>query len=664
MVQEIAWKQHLRYRDVVSKNELLKDIKTNLISLLNDYKGRGIENEDFYISEVKKMFTGGIVPSKIDWKIMISVLRELSEVKEQGVMYEHFIRDVSDTLGVSDLEKIRSFIEYITTLGPEAPTVSMVVDEFPEYRIGNLWATFENDITKVQKSNRGTAHWTVIEPTAIPYAKVNLYDARHEDIKEYTLTFKAGKFSKSYTFDAKQLGVSGRVQVNIPINWTEYFDSDPKKVKFTLDVASIDKRGNKGTSTIQEVLPQTKKLPIGFSTFELQYQPGYSQEWQYPYGYTRSGYITGDERSFGTFAITDLDGWHRFSIRGYDPGAGWSPWVNSPDYKMIFRGDPPSKPEPVVSKRELNAITITWPATTNTDYYNAYIWWKERDQEIKVQATSTRSVRFTGLSQNTSYNFYVEAVNEWDTSVGHVTGVTRKKVTNSSTWKWLEHKRWNGQSFWWGTYGYRLSDKSIRNAPGREKPHWKDTLSMWSGSLYQGHWKETSWGKGFATRGGGYRAWDGQSHGNNATYITMDYDWMRSYYKNKHITSVEISLTREGSPHGWPDEGTPLYLYNHNNANFSNTGSFLIYDWDGWPIDGNWNPVTANVNFKRNQTQVINNHKTKKMLQNIVDGKMRGFAFIKYYGSGFNEIVHQGAKDYMRFVPSSFQVTAHYYTIE
>ena len=75
MVEAIAWKQHLNYGDVVSKNELLKDIKENLIRLLNDYKGRGVENEDFYISEVQKMFTGGVVPSKIDWKIMTNVLR-------------------------------------------------------------------------------------------------------------------------------------------------------------------------------------------------------------------------------------------------------------------------------------------------------------------------------------------------------------------------------------------------------------------------------------------------------------------------------------------------------------------------------------------------------------------------------------------------------------
>ena len=438
MAEIIAWKKHLSYRDIVSKNELLKDIKTNLISLLNDYKGRGIENEDFYISEVQKMFMGGVVPSRIDWKIMINVLRELSEVKEQGKMYENFIEDVSDSLGVSDLEKVRSFIEYIATLPPDAPSVSVTFDKFEHHQVYGVMTTFDKSIQVPQKTNRGTVHWSVREPEGISNARITLYDANAEDIKEYLIEVIGIRKRETFRIEASKLLPSRRTQINIPFNWREWFGSDPRQIVFQIELTSIDKRGNTGTTTVREVLPQDNKVPLGFEKFEVQYRPTEAQNWQTPYGLNRSSLVRGYERSFGSFDLLDLDGNHKFRVRGYDPGTGWTNWIESPNYWMRFIGDPPGRPYPVLENTTLNSATISWNPVPDVDYYNVYIGTNKRDLRV-IRTNQSLRVTFSGLSQGTTYEFYVEAVNEWYSTSNYVSGLTKSlpgtpypRISNSS----------------------------------------------------------------------------------------------------------------------------------------------------------------------------------------------------------------------------------------
>lgn len=656
MSDPIVWQQEPNYRQVVTKGELLRDIKTNIIHLLNDYKGRGIENEAFYTAEVEKLFTGGVVPSLIDWKILNAVLQELSEIKERGAMYQEFVKDVSDSLGVSDLMKIRDFIEYITTLAPVAPEVDVTIDEFPRYSVVNPYATFKNNIKEPHKTNQSNVYWEVQPPQGIPYARITLHDASSEDIATYTVNFSAGTYSRTYSFDGLEMGQLQTAMVNIPIDWQDWFGISIQNLTFRIEVIATDKRGNESVTQNNVIYPSTNGLPVGFETFQVEYLPTPNQGWR-----SLSGTIGANDRSFGPINMLDVDGNHRFRVRGYDPGVGWSPWELTPNYALRFRGDPPGKPNPSATTT-INSATVTWKETANTDYYYIYVW-QSRERIRRVDAGANLTTEITGLNQNTSYNFYVEAVNEWDVTVGSTTAVTKKKVKKTVKYNSLRHRTFNGQSYYNNSTGYSRPgwDGGWSNTVNGDQPHWEKAYSRTAGSMFQGHWRESSWGLGYAMRSGGYRAYDGQSHGNNTTFIEMNYSAMRNTLAGKKITKVEIQLRREGSSHGWADKGQPVYLYNHN-SEFLPSDALAVYGWGRNKITNSNNPSTVTLNFKRNQSHKFSNNNIKKLVQNIVDGHMKGFAFMRYYGGTFNNSagVPRAPTNYVRFVPKNFHVWVHY----
>ena len=189
----------------------------------------------------------------------------------------------------------------------------------------------------------------------------------------------------------------------------------------------------------------------------------------------------------------------------------------------------------------------------------------------------------------------------------------------------------------------------------------------------QGHWRET--GKiGFAWRSNrAYQAYEYQSQGNHATFIEVNYKQMRSDLKGKKINKVTVSITREKSEHGWPNKGLPVYLYTHNqeikSPGKTPQDAGAIFSWDNMKRVTHTNrPATATLNFSRGQSHTFSGTGIKKLVQNIVDGHMKGFAIIHHYGrerggnSTFNNThdVGRAEENYMRFSPSSFSVTVEY----
>lgn len=690
ITKEIEWIKQPVYGEVVTKGQLLKDIKTNIKSLLNDYRGRGIENEAMLIAEVDKMFTGGVVPSLVDWKVLNMVLYELSEVKERGSMYRLFIQDVSDSLGVSDLIQIRNFVDYITRLAPEEPYIGLTIDDFSDYSVDGVYATFDKDINQAHETNKATIHWSVKEPQSVNYAHIYFTDSPSEDVKEYRVSFQAGSYSRSYIVSAKDMDrnetlsngirITNRVaRVSIPIDLDGWFSNIGSNLIFNLNVSAIDKRNNSSTARERVFYPTGKGFPQGYSTFQVFYRPTESRAWQHTFGYSGDSFLGPERRSHGPVGLIDVDGNHRFKVRGYDPGTGWGDWAESPDYNLTFRGDPPGKPNPMEQERTVNSIRFKWKATPNTDYYTVY--YRERNKELSKTWTLRPSgneldYAFFNLTENEGFTIYVRSHNKWYPNgiLGTVWLRTRKRVNKTKTYYPTRHVRYNEQS--WqpnSTAGYYRPrwDGGIRNAWGIDRPHWERTLSRTSGTMVQGHWRETNWRLGkkseqyyVARSGGSYRAADGQSHGNNATFVEMNYRQIRNDLKNATVNKVTISLKRAGSIHGWPGKGRPVYLYNHN-SDFTGTGPrpsnhLAVYDWYRKRVDRSNNPALASNNFARGGYADIENWKTKSLLINIQKGSMKGFAFIRYYSNWFHNTVHRGATDYIRFDANSFKVTVHY----
>lgn len=685
ITKDIDWLKEPIYRQVITKGELLKDIKTNIKSLLNDYRGRGIENEARLIAEVDKMFTGGVVPSLVDWKVLNIVLYELSEVKEQGAMYRDFIKDVSDSLGVTDLIKIRNFIEYITLLAPIQPSLSMTVDKFPLYEVYDLRATFKNDISQPHEENQATLNWKVREPSGVSYATIRIGDSPSEDVKQYVIRFRAGTFTQTYYIDAKDMNtnktlangivISNRTaEIKVPIQLRNWFGNNLTNLTFHVEAAAIDKRGNEGFSRDQVIFPSSQGIPQGYHAFEVQYLPTPSRGWR------KIDYLMkGNWRSSYPIDMLDADGNHQFCIIGYDKGLitqsnplGKQTWVYSPDYNLTFRGDPPGKPQPVITDYTINRADFKWAPTENTEYYKIqYRQWHGNYQRTwNIPTSSNPSSYFGSLKEDTWYEIWVGSFNEWYPNGiwGSVWVKTRRKVNKTKVYHGLRYATYNEQSYMPNSKPgyYRPNGKTTNN--WQDKAHWKNN----SGTLFQGHWRETNWGpsaRGYGSkdwyyqpRSTGYWASDGQSHGNNSTMIEIDYKQMRKDLRNATVNSVSISLKREGSIHGWPT-AKPIYLYTHN-EDWANWKHLDIYDWYMNRVSYNNNPSTSSDEFARGGYADINNWKTRWMVWNIQHGYMKGFAFIKYYSTYFHNTVHRGAVDYMRLDPSEFKVTVHYTDIE
>ena len=341
MVQEINWLKKPEQYEVITKNKLLKDIKTNMISLLNDYKGRGFENENELIEEVRKMFTGGVVPSIVDWRIINVVLKELSTIKEQGKMYQHFIRDVSSTLGVDDLLMIRNFIEYIATLAPVVPKIDITVGGFEAYSINAVSATFQNNINSANLSNQATVNWTIRDPAAQPEIVITINDSPSEDIENYQVVLKAGKHIQRYTLTGKEMDKKVH-RKTIAMDTNKWFESGTSNLVFELEVVAIDKRGNRSETSKRVLHPASAGVAKGFSYYEVQYLPTAPRGWQ-----TVANRVSHPKLNHGPFTTTKVDGNHRFKVRGYDSGMGWSAWVESPDYRLMFRDPPIVVPDPI-----------------------------------------------------------------------------------------------------------------------------------------------------------------------------------------------------------------------------------------------------------------------------------------------------------------------------
>ena len=428
MTQPIKWIKEPEYREIVSKEEILRDIKTNLISLLNDYKGRGIENEAAYIEEVNKMFTGGVVPSYKDWTVLVNVLKELSEVKEVGEMYQSFIEDVSDSLGVSDLIEIRNFIEYITTLPPVAPKLKLTVTGISSYglRIHNVRASFVNSIAVSNTSNSAKVHWNYAKVEQSPVAHIELIDSNSEDIEKYTLTFRAGDCIKTYEYTGLEMDEKGKVNLSLPVDIKDAYSSDKQNFKMDVFVEVIDKRGNKSSAKDNFIMPVSAAIAREFSQVQIGYKRGSQSSINTMHTYSK-GNINEYPETYN-WTVPKTTGVYTFYVRGYYTGVGWSSWVESPNYSLRFHTSPPPppppkppapKPEPkpgakpgpfkAVGTPAHTQVLVMWGISANADYYIATC---SGVSSVRVGPRSYMFL-FNSLENRKNYNFSVTAYNAY-----------------------------------------------------------------------------------------------------------------------------------------------------------------------------------------------------------------------------------------------------------
>lgn len=618
--------------DVLSREQLLGEIKTNMIAVINDYKELGIENENQLILMTSKLFMGDIIPTKTDWENLNTVLRELATVKEQGVMYDYFIQDISDSLGVSDLEKIKDFIDYIQSLSPRSATVTVQLNPPAKYD-----ATKPVDST-TDNWDHATIKWGLTsnyleKPTAV----IKLTPSVSEDVKSYDIKMESGNYTNTITKTPKDLG-----DITVPLNWLEWFgEKELDDVWFKVSVDVTDKRGNV-TSSVQSVkYPASVKIPQGVKNYQLEYKRD-NTNW------TR---ISNTAEQSYYFNVPRINGTYTYRVRVLDKNGTTTNWVESNPRYIRFIPDKPDKPVVKASTTWKDA-TVTWNAVPRAEYYEVWHgnekWCKDNTKNGQVhwkrlKATEKREVLLHKLNENARYDFYVRAINEGGENIGSASARTKKRQLKTVTYNKTGYRIWRGDYV-------RINKNKSRKS---HKANWRK-----SSNIYQGGWGDEDWGRGrwYLRAGGSYWAYGGQRWGNHMSFLFFDYNKMRRDLSGKSIQKVSISLTRaSGTPalnaHGYK-QATPLYLYNHNRENNTSTSELRMFRDDRKEVNKNTQKAVGSAIFNRGETETFTNNTTKKLIQNIVDGHMKGIGIVKYYGSSFNSTIPLADKAYMILKPN------------
>ena len=622
------WNSRTSAGDVLYRDQLLGEIKTNMINVINDYKGLGVENELALIARTNTLFVGDVIPSRRDWETLNYVLKELSTVKEQGQMYNHFIRDVSDSLGISDLEKIKEFIDYIQTLPPITVSIRIQMDVPEMYGVTNLRDSTTDNWTHTNLNWGLSSNYL-----KKPQARISFTSSSSEDISKYVMNITAGSFSQRIERSATNTST-----YTLELDWLNWYSvSQLRNVKLTVNLEIIDKRGNITETTQSAVYPSSVVIPYGLDYYEVGYQVD-GKNWKvtgYPKGTTHR------------FKMPRINGNYTWWARAHDKSGAKSKWVETPPRWIRYIPDPPAKPSPTVTTTVREA-TISWKPVARAEYYEVWHggegWAKDNNNKngnrywSRVNAGSTLQVTHQKMNEGRQYTWYVRAVNEGGSNTGSRNATQKKYTVKTKTYRPTGTNVWNG--------GYHRIWKNWTKTWYGAK--WKYSNSKKHNDVYQGAWHDANWGGWAARSGGAYWAHGGQKWGNNASYIYFDYGKIRNDLKGKNIQSVTITLTRRNSIHGWAT-GKPLYLYNHNKTTGQGPGNIDMYRRNRSRVTRSNQEVTQHIRFARGQTEVVVNQNTKELWQNIVNGHMKGLGMVYYYGTGFNSDPPVAPVNYMYF---------------
>lgn len=644
------WQSTPQAGDRIQRQNMLDEIKTNLIAVIRDYEDLPPFNEGELILEAEKLFTGDIVPSRKDWERLIRLLDELATVKEQGRMYSGFIQDLSDSLGVSDLEQIRDFLDYIQTLPPQEPSVSLKLNRPDMYGVTGVAATSSNEWSQAHITWSLTSNYLNVATGELTGDR-----SGSEDVSDYAVEITAGSHS-----EILNITPTGSLNHTFPLNWQDWFPSgELDDVWVKAAITTTDKRGNTSYASTRAKYPSYVHIPRGVDYYEVQGQKDGG-------GWLTIGKTT--DTAY-TWSVPRQNGNYQWRVRAVDKNKQTTSWSYTPTQFIRFVPDAPPAPAVSVSTT-LNQATVTWTAAARADYYEVWhggeSWAKDHTVSggstywKKVDAGATRKVVLgDGYGQGSTHTFYVRAVNEGGSSKGSRRATFKRKVLKKVSYKPEEYRIWRGE------YTY----KNYWGTTTKNKSHWRST-----NRLYQGGWKEIVRSRhprypGWDARGGGsYKAWGLQEWGNHMSFMFLDYTRMRNLLRNKEIAKVTITVSRSDTTkgerhHGWP-EAKPLYLYNHNkDANMKAPETHSFYRADGTTVTKDTQQKLDNVSFDRGETESIANGLSKRLIQNIVDGKMKGLGIVRFYGNYFNSPLDVGDKAYM-VMDKDLKIDISYYDIQ
>lgn len=358
-----TWNHGVSPGDLIYRDELLGDIRKNIISIIQDYVGRGIENEALLTRQANQLFQGDIVPSRTDWDNLNNLLTEISTIKEQGVMYTNFIQDVSNSLGVSDLEQIKAFIDYIQGLAPLPVTANLTLEEPEWYQARNLTYTTTNfwDTTNLA--------WLLTDnylrkPTAV----ITFNMSSSEDIKSYKVIVKAGKFFQEHTRTVREVGSH-----TISLDWLNWFTPvQLKDASVSVQVITTDKRGNSSSFSTSATYPAQVTIPQGVSRYQVEYKRN-GTNW------TSAGATNMQNLRFN---LPQVDGTYVYRVRALDKSGLYTEWAESTGHFIHFIPKPKNPTIQIGYNDKDWYKVINVKDSTNDDWDNAIVTWDLSDDYL------------------------------------------------------------------------------------------------------------------------------------------------------------------------------------------------------------------------------------------------------------------------------------------
>lgn len=462
--------------DVIQNTYYFQEIRDNILKVLDDYDGVPYSIRQ----KTSNLFSGEIVPLKKDFKDLEDVIKYIG--REEGVFYQenqfdgtikyeirptdpprkwhvsdpdfsiynytyegdpsstgdlNVIQWVADALGVSDLQKIRDYIEMLLTIDPdEVDGLSFDIPSTDMYGVYNIEASSNGEQdptidvswdTEAADDQQGYVHFNDL--------------GFSDDVRFFEAEFRYGPHGAwRSTLFYRPEDLSNESYRRFPTNWQGLFNEyNLDDALFEFSITAVDYRNNASReSTIRERFSSNFKVPIGVDRYELEVQRTSLSESSYdPDGKWWLKY--GGSSSSATYSLSGGEGkiWHR--VRVIDKSGLQSDWAYSTSPIGFDPLDPPPKPSNFrVDGRGTSYIRFRWDGSITAEDYEM----RTEPNGSLVYVGPNTVATASGLNDDTTYDFYVRARNTAGVSDWVRAGGTTFSAVKYHTWSSIHAHSW------------------------------------------------------------------------------------------------------------------------------------------------------------------------------------------------------------------------------
>lgn len=575
--------------DKVLRSGRLTEIKNNILTLLDKYGSV----DSTIQSKASNLFTGEIIPLRKDFNDLQTVLQYIGE--QEGVTYKqvtdgyvdvrtdygptkkwnttdntfsaynnpdtinssapnlNVITWVEDSLGVSDLDNIVDYINWLANR-PPAPIeeFSITMGSTLMYPINTIAASHSNNLdTTIDVS------WTLGAMPSTNGTITFTSMSSSNDIWFYESRFSYGPngiYQSVLFFDEQTLPASS--DITFDAGWATLYTSDTiDNAVQQFDIYVIDHSANiSELRTVKKTYNSNFRVPVGFDHYELQYQKAKlgttvassTGTW------VKIATINNASTLRYTYTASGAEGVYFYRIKAVDKSGLESGWKQSSPVTFDPL-DPPTAPSALkVASVTTDRIVWSWNHGLRVSKYEVKVELTSNGADITsysigdnepMSNTTSRS----GLNADTSYTFSIRSVNSVGASAWvKVTGRTKADIAE---------KTWNstGSGTWRNNWGWRTT--------ATEKTR-----------VYQGEWCEIA---GSAHPSGPV----GTCWGKNKGIWLFDYSDIKSTLAGKDILDIKIYVNRMDTYHGYySDQVLHMWLHNHGSKPGGEPSLFTHYE--------------------------------------------------------------------------------------